>query len=211
MAVIPFGLIGAIHGHAVWDLPLSMFSVVGLIGMSGIIINDAIVLISTVDDYASRRALIPAIVDAVADRLRPVMLTTATTVLGLAPLLYEGSRQAQFLKPTVITLCYGLGFGMVLVLLVVPALLVVQTDVARRLSAFRRAARRGRLRPLIGGASLALAVLFAVLLGPALVSGEGLGAAFGRFALGAALLLLAVWAVAAILIGRKARSQPVQP
>ncbi len=210
MAVIPFGLIGAIHGHAVWDLPLSMFSVVGLIGMSGIIINDAIVLISTVDDYSARRALIPAIVDAVADRLRPVMLTTATTVLGLAPLLYEGSRQAQFLKPTVITLCYGLGFGMVLVLLVVPALLVVQTDVARRLAAFRRAARRGRLRPLIGGAALALALLFAVLLGPALVSGAGLGIALGRFALAAALLLLVIWGVAAV-VARKARSQPAQP
>jgi multidrug efflux pump subunit AcrB len=64
----------------------------------------------------------PAIIDGAADRLRPVLLTTLTTVLGLAPLLYETSQQAQFLKPTVITLVYGLGFGMVLVLLVVPAL-----------------------------------------------------------------------------------------
>ena len=75
-----------------------------MIGMTGIIINDAIVLISTVDEYAERRGLFPAIVDAVTDRLRPVLLTTLTTVLGLAPLLYEQSSQAMFLKPTVVTL-----------------------------------------------------------------------------------------------------------
>lgn len=68
MAVIPFGLIGAVWGHYLWALPLSMFSVVGLIGMSGIIINDSIVLISTVDEQAPRRGLRQAIIDAVAQR-----------------------------------------------------------------------------------------------------------------------------------------------
>jgi len=72
------------------------------------------------------------------DRLRPVFLTTATTVLGLAPLLTERSAQAQFLKPTVITLVYGLGFGMFLVLLVIPALVAIQHDVARYVAAFKR-------------------------------------------------------------------------
>ncbi|MEC8794704.1 MAG: efflux RND transporter permease subunit, partial [Pseudomonadota bacterium] len=76
MAIIPFGLVGTIYGHALWDVPLSMFTVVGLIGMTGIIINDSIVLVGTVDDYAQTRGLGPAIVDAVADRLRPVFLTT---------------------------------------------------------------------------------------------------------------------------------------
>ena len=80
----------------------------------------------------------PSIIDGACDRLRPVLLTTLTTVLGMTPLLYETSRQAQFLKPTVITLVYGLGFGMVLVLLVVPALLAVQHDIARRMTAMRR-------------------------------------------------------------------------
>ena len=117
MAVIPFGLVGAIWGHYVWDVPLSMFSVVGLLGMTGIIINDSIVLITSIDEYARDRGIVPSIVDAVKDRLRPVVLTTLTTVLGLAPLLYENSSQAQFLRPTVITLVYGLGFGMLLVLL----------------------------------------------------------------------------------------------
>jgi len=138
MAVIPFGLVGAIYGHHAWGVPLSMFSVVGLIGMTGVIINDSIVLVSTVDEYAENRSFTVAILDAVTDRLRPVLLTSLTTVLGLGPLLFETSQQAQFLKPTVITLCYGLGFGVVLVLLVVPALLAAQLDISLRINAFRR-------------------------------------------------------------------------
>ncbi len=138
MAIIPFGLVGTIYGHALWDVPLSMFTVVGLLGMTGIIINDSIVLVTTIDEYAAERGLFPSIIDGAADRLRPVMLTTLTTVLGMTPLLYETSQQAQFLKPTIITLVYGLGFGMVLVLLVVPALLAVQHDVARQIKAMRR-------------------------------------------------------------------------
>ena len=138
MAIIPFGLVGTIYGHHAWDVPLSMFTVVGLIGMTGIIINDSIVLVSTIDEYAETRDMSAAILDGVVDRLRPVLLTTLTTVLGLAPLLFETSSQAQFLKPTVITLSYGLGFGLVLVLLIVPSLLAMQTDIKLRLVAFRR-------------------------------------------------------------------------
>ncbi|MCR8826083.1 efflux RND transporter permease subunit [Pseudosulfitobacter koreensis] len=146
MAVIPFGLVGTIYGHALWEVPLSMFTVVGLLGMTGIIINDSIVLVTTIDEYAAERGLIPSIIDGAADRLRPVMLTTLTTVLGMAPLLYEQSQQAQFLKPTVITLVYGLGFGMVLVLLVVPALIAAQHDMSRQVRAMRRGLRARGLR-----------------------------------------------------------------
>ena len=167
MSVIPFGLVGAIYGHWVWDVPLSMFSIVGLLGMSGIIINDSIVLVSTIDEYSERRGLVPAIIDGVADRFRPVLLTTMTTVLGLAPLLYERSSQAEFLKPTVITLVYGLGFGMVLVLIVVPALMAAQADAGRAFTALRRFLRRGRAMPrrvlgLAAGAMAALALALPV-------------------------------------------------
>jgi multidrug efflux pump subunit AcrB len=176
MSVIPFGLVGAVWGHNYWDVPFSMFSVVGLIGMTGIIINDSIVLLTTIDDYARERGLIPAIIEGTSDRLRAVFLTTATTVLGLAPLLYEGSAQAQFLKPTVITLVYGLGFGMVLVLAVVPALLAMQLDVGRLVAAFRRAMRY-RARNLQARVVVALAVLggflwFALTMLPALARSE---------------------------------------
>ncbi|MEO0666353.1 MAG: efflux RND transporter permease subunit [Pseudomonadota bacterium] len=160
MAIIPFGLVGTIYGHNAWDVPLSMFTVVGLLGMTGIIINDSIVLVTTIDEYAAERGLVPSIVDGAADRLRPVMLTTLTTVLGMAPLLYETSQQAQFLKPTVITLVYGLGFGMVLVLLVVPALVAVQHDVGRLIQAMRRG-----LGAPAAGLRWSLYALWAVVLG----------------------------------------------
>lgn len=138
LSIAPFGLVGAIYGHMVWDIPLSIFTVVGLLGMTGIIINDSIVLITTIDDYAQDRGLIPSIIDGAADRLRPVLLTTMTTVLGMLPLLYDASRQSQFLKPTIVTLVYGLGFGMVIVLLLVPALVAVHHDVSRQIAAMRR-------------------------------------------------------------------------
>jgi len=203
MAVIPFGLIGAIWGHALWDVPLSMFSIVGLIGMSGIIINDSIVLVTTVDDYAKSRGLVPAIVDAAADRLRPVLLTTLTTVLGLAPLLYETSSQAQFLKPTVITLSYGLAFGMVLVLLVVPALLAAQADVGRMLTALRRSFAAPGLRGVTGAAALATAAVFAATLGRAIWQGTAVMPAFGLFAAGAAAVAILAAAIGALALRRR--------
>ncbi|MCB1348972.1 MAG: efflux RND transporter permease subunit [Maritimibacter sp.] len=212
MAIIPFGLVGAIWGHYVWDMPMSMFSIVGLIGMVGIIINDSIVLVSTIDEYAKDRGFIPSIVDAVADRLRPVFLTTATTVLGLAPLLYESSSQAQFLKPTVITLVYGLGFGFVLVLLVVPALVAVQEDLARQLRALRRVGRmrhRGAWGAALGTgfAAVLLAALFAATLGWVAVTGAlpfglapgaGPAVATGVFIAGAAVIVLGTWIAASL-------------
>ncbi|MGB3316875.1 MAG: efflux RND transporter permease subunit [Albidovulum sp.] len=210
MSVIPFGLIGAIYGHFTWDVPMSMFSVVGMIGMSGIIINDAIVLISTVDDYAGTRPQRAAIIDAVADRLRPVMLTTATTVLGLAPLLYETSRQAQFLKPTVITLCYGLAFGMVLVLVIVPVFLAIQNDVGAFLRSMRRAAGARALKLFVLADIAALALAFAVLLVPALVSGGALWAPFLQF-VGAAIAITCVAGLAGAGLLRRRGGQPVQP
>lgn len=192
MAVIPFGLIGAIYGHAYWGVPLSMFSVVGLIGMTGIIINDSIVLVTTIDEYAEGRGIFPAIVDATTDRLRPVMLTTATTVLGLAPLLFERSADAQFLKPTVITLVYGLGFGMVIVLLLVPAILSMQVDIARHIASLRRAAQKPqRFRQaalvLLGATLVALGWFFATL-GQVVVAGS-LPQFFGGGGMGAAVFI----------------------
>ena len=138
MSVIPFGMIGALWGHAHWQVPLSLFSIVGMIGMTGIIVNDSIVLIDTINDYSRTRALRPAIVDAVNDRLRPVLLTTLTTILGLTPLLYSDSAQAEFLMPTVITMVYGLGVGMFVVLIAVPSIVAIQGDIGSPLASLRR-------------------------------------------------------------------------
>ena len=210
MAVIPFGLVGVIYGHNVWGVPMSIFTVVGLLGMTGIIINDSIVLVTTIDEYAAERGLIPSIIDGTADRLRPVMLTTLTTVLGMAPLLYETSQQAQFLKPTVITLVYGLGFGMFLVLLVVPALMAAQHDVARQVRAMRRGVRARGLRLVLVPLWLAVLVWGAVTVGPVLVTGAmwpvvaGLSPSLAAASPGAAALVLFVvgllGAVAAVYV-----------
>lgn len=201
MAVIPFGLIGAVWGHVSWGLPMSMFSIVGLIGMSGIIINDSIVLISTIDEYGQTRGLRPAIIDAVANRLRPVLLTTMTTVLGLAPLLYERSSQALFLKPTVVTLVYGLGFGMLVVLIVVPAALGVGADIAQARRGFRRGLRAGALRlPLALGAGVAVLGFVAALVPVTLAPALGL-ALPGWWPVAASLGQALIWYLGAVLLG----------
>ncbi len=217
MAIIPFGLVGTIYGHNQWDVPLSMFTVVGLLGMTGIIINDSIVLITTIDNYARDRGLIPSVIDGAADRLRPVLLTTLTTVLGLAPLLYEGSQQAQFLKPTVITLVYGLGFGMVLVLLVVPSLVAIQRDFSQPVIAMRRALQgpTSRIRSVVGVtfalvlAWLGTTVVAPVLTGalpeflitalPMLADRAPVRAGFGLFVVGAIGLVLVVYLLSAVV------------
>ncbi|WP_282152515.1 efflux RND transporter permease subunit [Ruegeria atlantica] len=223
MAIIPFGLVGAIWGHYLWEVPLSMFTVVGLLGMTGIIINDSIVLVTTIDDYQKERGLVPSIVEGTADRLRPVMLTTLTTVLGLTPLLYEGSQQAQFLKPTVITLVYGLGFGMLLVLLLVPALLAILNDLSRPMTAMRRAARAPDrvVQGTLACSGLALLSWFTVtMVWPAiygapigflsgLYAGEDgmaiLRMGLGAFVTGAALILFLSVAVSGLLYTRLKR------
>ena len=153
---------------------MSMFTIFGLIGLTWIIINDSIVLISTIDEYSKERGIIPSIIDGSVDRLRPVLLTTFTTVLGLAPLLYERSTQAQFLKPTVITLVYGLGFGLLIVLLVIPALVAMQEDVKRFRKAYLFALRSQNKYIQRSFVSLTLAIiLWGVLtLGFMLVSGS---------------------------------------
>ena len=215
MAIIPFGLIGAIWGHYAWDVPLSMFSVVGLIGMVGIVINDSIVLVTTVDEYAEDRGLFPAIIDAACDRLRPVFLTTATTVLGLAPLLYETSKDAQFLKPTVITLTYGLGAGLLLVLLVVPSLLAIGHDIGRNTRAFRTGLTVGARAPgmglALGSGMLMIGGWFVATIGSVLVSGSlpmalggaaTMGPALGLFVAGSAVVCFVVYAIAALRFAR---------
>jgi len=214
MAIIPFGLVGTIYGHYVWEIPMSLFTVVGLIGMVGIIINDSIVLVTTIDEYAKGRGLFPAIIDGASDRLRPVLLTTLTTVLGLTPLLYEGSNQAEFLKPTIVTLTFGLAVGMFLVLLVVPALIATQSDVGRQIRTIRRALNSPKLamRAPATIAVLVVAALFLVLLGPVVVKGEpfailaaalpvlygGFWPAFGVYLSGTAAVLILTYVVSAI-------------
>lgn len=121
MAIIPFGIIGAIVGHWVMGRPLGLFSMLGIVGLSGIVINDSIVLIDFIN-MAVRMGtpLREALVEAGCRRLRPVLLTSTTTVGGLASLMFETSRQAQMLVPMAISLAWGVAASTLLVLYMVP-------------------------------------------------------------------------------------------
>ena len=120
--IIPFGVIGAIFGHAIMGLPITLFSFFGLVALTGVVVNDSIVLI----DFINRRVRegIPideALVDAGKRRFRPVLLTTLTTVVGLLPILLETSFQAQVLIPMANSLSFGLMLATGLILILVPA------------------------------------------------------------------------------------------
>jgi len=143
MAAIPFGIIGAIVGHWMMGIDLTILSLFGLFGLSGIVVNDSIILVTFYQQLrASGLAVQEALVEAACRRLRAVLLTSLTTIAGLTPLLFEKSLQAQFLIPMATSISFGLAFSTVLVLLFVPALLSVHESVAHRLggAATRKAA-----------------------------------------------------------------------
>ena len=145
MTAIMFGFTGAVIGHlfmGLFGVKFSMFSIMGLFGLAGIIVNDSIVLVSFFRQLVGEGMdRLEAIVEACVRRLRAVLLTSITTVAGLAPILLETSLQAQFLKPMAVSLVFGLSFGTVLILLVVPSMLMIIEETKPRLAHF--AARLG--------------------------------------------------------------------
>ncbi len=121
LAIIPFGAVGAIVGHFVLRMPLSLFSVFGLVALTGVVVNDSIVLIDFINHRVKAGSpLRIALLEAGQRRLRPVLLTSLTTIAGLLPLLVETSFQAQILIPMAVSLVYGLMLATVLVLFLVP-------------------------------------------------------------------------------------------
>jgi multidrug efflux pump subunit AcrB len=135
MLVIPFGLVGAVIGHMLLGYDLSILSLIALLGLSGILVNDSIILVTAIDQRIRGGApVLEAVVDGTCARLRAVLLTSATTIGGLGFLLFETSRQAQFLIPMAITIVFGLMVTTLLVLVVVPALIGIQNDIGRLIS-----------------------------------------------------------------------------
>lgn len=133
MVAIPFGMIGAVIGHLLMDYNLSLMSMMGIVALSGVVVNDSLVLI----DYANvRRAegagAIEAIRAAGLRRFRPILLTTITTFGGLAPMIFETSRQARFLIPMALSLGFGILFSTVVTLVLVPCLYLAIEDFKRR-------------------------------------------------------------------------------
>ena len=131
MAIIPFGVAGAIFGHWVMGYSMTMLSYIAIMGLAGILVNDAILLVDTVRHRMDEEGedLETAVVGASRERLRPVLLTSLTTIGGLLPLLFETNLQAAFLIPMAISLVFGLATATALVLVLVPALLLAIRDV----------------------------------------------------------------------------------
>ncbi len=126
LTIVPFGLIGAILGHLLLGLPLTLFSLFGLVALSGVLVNDSIVLIDFINRKVNESApVIPALIEAGQTRFRPVLLTSMTTIVGVAPLLFEKSLQVQILIPMATSLAFGLLLATLLVLVLVPSLYAI--------------------------------------------------------------------------------------
>ena len=132
MLAIPFGLVGAVIGHWLMGYELTLLSMFGMVALTGIVVNDSLVLIDLVNRRVrAGEAILVAAESGARDRFRPILLTTITTVAGMAPLLFERSFQAQFLKPMVVSIAFGLSFATLLTLLAVPSLYLMGNDVSR--------------------------------------------------------------------------------
>jgi len=126
MFIIPFGMVGAIWGHAAMGQDITVLSLFGFFALSGIVVNDSIILVVFYKQLRARgMAVRAAVIEAACRRLRAVLLTSLTTIAGLSPLLFETSLQAQFLIPMATTIAFGLAFATLLVLIVVPSLLLI--------------------------------------------------------------------------------------
>jgi len=129
VAAIPFGLVGAVLGHAALALDLTLWSVVGMVAVSGVVINDNLVLIDRINDHRkTTKTLVDAIRLGIRDRVRPIVLTTLTTFLAVMPLAFETNPQAGFLVPMAVSLGFGVMFASLTTLLLVPCLMVLGSD-----------------------------------------------------------------------------------
>jgi len=130
MMAIPFGLIGAILGHLVLGMEFTIVSIFGIVALSGIVVNDSLILIDFINRAVGSGVDVDqAVIESGRARFRPVLLTSVTTVAGLFPLLLERSFQAQFLVPMAVSLCFGLMAATFLTLLYVPALYLIVQDI----------------------------------------------------------------------------------
>jgi multidrug efflux pump subunit AcrB len=129
-SLIPLSVLGAVWGHGIQGIQLNTLSIYGIIALSGIIINDSIVLVDQINrNLRKGQKIFDAVYNGAISRLRPILLTTMTTAAGLGPIILETSRQAQFLIPMAVSVAYGLIFGTFILLLVLPALVLVVNKV----------------------------------------------------------------------------------
>ena len=147
LTAVPFGIMGGILGHLILDWEVSMFSLLGVIACAGVVVNDNLVLIDRINQLrASGHDVMDALLQAGQDRFRPIILTSLTTFVGLLPIMFETSIQAQFMIPMVISLAFGVLFATGVTLLLVPSLYLMGEQVSAYLH------RRRPVQDIIDGA-----------------------------------------------------------
>lgn len=129
MLSIPFGIIGAVIGHALLGYQISISSLIGIVGLTGIVINDSLVLVITINrNYEITKNKLQSTIDAAVRRFHPIFLTTATTFFGLLPMVFETSKQAKFLIPMAISISFGVLFSTIIVIVLVPSIYLILED-----------------------------------------------------------------------------------
>ena len=132
LSAVPFGVVGAIWGHAMMGRSLTALSVMGVIAVAGIVVNDSLVLVSFVNEKrGGGRPMLEVVRDAAKSRFRPILLTSLTTAVGIAPLMLEQSVQARFLIPMAVSIAFGVMFSTVITLVIVPSAYLVLEDFER--------------------------------------------------------------------------------
>ncbi|WP_428390142.1 efflux RND transporter permease subunit [Mucisphaera sp.] len=130
LVAIPFGMIGAVIGHILLGYDLSLISFMGVIALSGVVVNDSLIMVDHANRHRGHQNAFDAICDAGVRRFRPIVLTTATTFGGLTPIIMETSLQAQYIIPMAISLGFGIVFATTIILLLVPCLYMILEDVS---------------------------------------------------------------------------------
>ena len=134
MSIIPFSFIGAVVGHLIMGFSLSLMSILGMVALSGIIINDSLILIIAINEQRKAgKSARDAVLFGSKLRFRPIILTSLTTFLGLMPMILEQSVQAKFLIPMAISLGFGILFGTLILLILVPAVYLIHNDVSMKI------------------------------------------------------------------------------
>ncbi len=130
MSVIPFGLVGAIVGHIVFGKVVSVLSILGIIALAGVVVNDSLIMVDFVNRARKQgRSLIDSVLQAGTERFRAIVLTSLTTFMGLLPIMFEKSLQAQIVIPMAISLAFGILFATVITLLLIPSLYLILDDI----------------------------------------------------------------------------------
>ncbi|MEM8536493.1 MAG: efflux RND transporter permease subunit [Pseudomonadota bacterium] len=148
MLAIPLGLIGAVTGHLIMDIPLGLLSFFGIIGLAGVVINNSLVMIDLYNEYLGKGyAVKDAVVEGTKDRFRPILLTSVTTFLGVYPLIMETSLQAQFLIPLAVSIGYGVLLGTVVIIFAIPSVFMLVHHVSYGFKAVADALAGGKDAP----------------------------------------------------------------